>query len=309
MVGQQFYIGFYTHFRCEIAMQFHILGSNRNTLQITVEERTETEFFWSIRNDRSMAYIRCSSWFRTIQGISHNRRWIRRSHLQLSIFVDHLWRFYTERDAHGIQTVIMFVYHSAIKVSIIFLFLGTPTNFCQCTQTRENLILCKTRRKLHQLCPKTSLYTNQQLFFFRRELQVLIRLVTIHSIEWNDGCPTMSSFCRSILHVEIQVFTRLHHCRLTFLDGLQALLLASPCHHSRARTQATMILNIVPPHHHLTMLHDDVFHSTHEMSMKFFHILVAFFLHQCVTFRTLPPIIEHHFISTDVDVRRREEVC
>ena len=218
IVGQQFDIGFHTHFRSEIAMQFHILCSYRNTLQIPVEECTETEFIWSIRNDRSMTYIRCSRWFRTIQSISDYCRRIRRSHLQLSIFVDHLWRFHTESDTHGIQSVVMLVYHSSIEVCVILLFLGTPTNFRQCTQARENLIFCKTRRELHQLCPKSGLHTNQQLFFFRCELQILVRLITIYSFERNDSSPTMTSFCRSILHVEIQVFSCLHHRRLTFLD-------------------------------------------------------------------------------------------
>ena len=56
------------------------------------------------------------------------------------------------------------------------------------------------------------------------------------------------------------------------------------------------------------MLHDDVFHSPNEVPMQFFHILVALLLHQRLTFIALRPIVEHHFITTYINIWRREKV-
>ena len=102
--------------------------------------------------------------------------------------------------------------------------------------------------------------------------------VGINPVEGDNRRPAMASFSRGVLHVEVEVFTRLHHGGLTFPNGFQALLLASPCHHRRVRTQSAMVLNVVPTHHHLALLHDDVLHPSHEVSVQFFHVLVAHLL-------------------------------
>ena len=202
----------------------------------------------------------------------------------------------------------MLVHQSGIEVGIVLFFLSTPSDFGQRTQTGEYLILRKTGRELHQFRPQTCLHADEQLLFFGGELEVLIRVVIVYPVEGDNRRPAMASFSRGVFHVEVEVFTRLHHGGLTFPDGFQPLLLASPCHHRRVRTQSAMVLNVVPTHHHLALLHDDVLHPSHEVSVQFFHVLVAHLLHQCLTLGALRPVVEHHFIATYIDIGRWEEV-
>ena len=148
-----------------------------------------------------------------------------------------------EPDSHIHQPCKMSLCQTIVEILVICCAVrycpgSSPTRFRQGAKPRERLVFYKILRTVSEFFPESCLNSHHvsfckfkvgcRLSCIRTRCRKCNRIIGIHQFQWDDPCPVMASFNRRLLHIQIYIFSCLHHAVESVLYSHRSPFLAVP---------------------------------------------------------------------------------